>query len=46
MVAEEAVQKLGLKIEPHPNPYKLSWLKKGNEIKVSKRCLVTFFYGF
>ena len=28
MVSEEAIQKLGLAIEKHPNPYKLSWLKK------------------
>ena len=25
----------------HPNPYQLCWLQKGNEIKVSKRCLVS-----
>ncbi|TNV97344.1 hypothetical protein C5H24_12795, partial [Xylella fastidiosa] len=42
VVSEEAVQKLNLKTEAHPNPYKLSWLKKGNEVKVSKRCLVSF----
>lgn len=29
--------------EDHPNPYKLSWLKKGSEVKVTKRCLVSFF---
>ncbi|PKI66258.1 hypothetical protein CRG98_013339 [Punica granatum] len=28
----EAVQKLGLKTEKHPKPYKLAWLKKGGEI--------------
>lgn len=31
VVAEEAVQKLGLATERHPHPYKLSWLKKGTE---------------
>ncbi|XP_058202674.1 uncharacterized protein LOC131317120 [Rhododendron vialii] len=46
VVSEEAVQKLGLKTEPHPNPYKLAWLKRGNElVKVSKRCLVSFSVG-
>ena len=45
VVSEEAVQKLGLAIEKHPNPYKLSWLKRGNEVTVSKRCLVSFFIG-
>ena len=39
------VDKLGLKIEEHPKPYTLSWFKKGNEVKVSKRCLVNFSIG-
>ena len=43
VVSEDAVQKLGLAKEKHPNPYKLSWLKRGNEVTVSKRCLVFFF---
>ncbi|XP_030964692.1 uncharacterized protein LOC115985950 [Quercus lobata] len=42
VVSEEAVQKLGLATKKHPNPYKLSWLKRGNEVTVSKRCLVSF----
>nr|GEY58687.1 hypothetical protein [Tanacetum cinerariifolium] len=29
--AEEAVQKLGLKTENHPKPYKLQWLNRGGE---------------
>ena len=45
VVSEKAVQKLGLATEKHPNPYKLSWLKRGNEVIVSKRCLVSFFIG-
>ena len=32
VVRQEAVDKLGLKTEEHPHPYKLSWLKKGGEI--------------
>ena len=36
------VDKLKLKIETHPHPYKLSWLKKENEIKVNQCCLVSF----
>ncbi|GJX04998.1 putative CCCH-type zinc finger family protein [Tanacetum coccineum] len=39
------VDKLGLKTEEHPKPYTLSWFKKGNEVKVSKRCLVNFSIG-
>ncbi|GJZ48364.1 reverse transcriptase domain-containing protein [Tanacetum coccineum] len=42
LIAEEAVQKLGLKTENRPKPYKLQWLKKGGEVTVSKRVLVAF----
>ncbi|GKC76864.1 putative nucleotidyltransferase, ribonuclease H [Tanacetum coccineum] len=45
LVAEEAVQKLGLKTENRPKPYKLQWLKKGGEVTVSKRVLVAFSVG-
>jgi hypothetical protein len=44
-MAEEAVEKLALETEKHPNPYRLEWLKKGNEVVVSKRCLVSFSIG-
>lgn len=36
LVSKEIVQKLGLKIERHPSPYPLEWLKKGNEVTISK----------
>ncbi|XP_031378282.1 uncharacterized protein LOC116193680 [Punica granatum] len=39
------VEKLHLKVEPHPDLYKLSWLKKGNNVHVNKRCLVQFSIG-
>ncbi|GKB31452.1 putative nucleotidyltransferase, ribonuclease H [Tanacetum coccineum] len=45
LIAAEAVQKLGLKTENHPNPYKLQWLKKGGEVTVSKRVHVPFSVG-
>ena len=45
IVAIEAVQKLGLKTEKHPKPYKLVWLQKGGEIVVSHRVLVSFLMG-
>ena len=45
MVSTEALQKLGVKIETHPKPHKLSWLKKGGEVTVSKHALVTFSIG-
>jgi hypothetical protein len=31
--------------DQHPTPYRLEWLKKGTEVLVSKRCLVSFSIG-
>lgn len=45
MVSKEVVQKLGSKKKLHLNPYKLGWFKKGNEVKVTKHCLVSFSVG-
>ncbi|GJU02692.1 reverse transcriptase domain-containing protein [Tanacetum coccineum] len=45
VISTTMVDKLSLKTEEHPQPYKLSWFKKGNEVKVSKRCLVKFSIG-
>jgi hypothetical protein len=45
VVAEEVVQKLALDTKKHPTSYRLEWLKKGNEVIVSKRCLVYFSIG-
>jgi hypothetical protein len=45
VVAGKAVQKLALDTEKHPTPYRLEWLKKGNKVIVSKRCLVNFSIG-
>ncbi|KAJ0981298.1 hypothetical protein J5N97_009553 [Dioscorea zingiberensis] len=45
VVSEDAVQKLQLKTKRHPKPYNLSWLSKGNEVKVDRRCLVSFSIG-
>ena len=44
-VSLEMVQKLDFKMDPHPKPYKLSWLQEGSDIKVNKRCLVSFTIG-
>nr|GEW44841.1 hypothetical protein [Tanacetum cinerariifolium]GEY33732.1 hypothetical protein [Tanacetum cinerariifolium] len=45
LIAEEAAQKLGLKAKNRPKPYKLQWLKKGSEVTVYRRVLVTFYVG-
>ncbi|GKC59965.1 reverse transcriptase domain-containing protein [Tanacetum coccineum] len=42
VVSTYMVEKLGIKTEDYPEPYQLTWLKKGNNVKVSKRCLVEF----
>nr|GFB27392.1 reverse transcriptase domain-containing protein [Tanacetum cinerariifolium] len=42
VVSTYMVEKLGMKTEAHLKPYQLTWLKKGNTVKVSKRCLVQF----
>ena len=39
------VENLALKMEPHPDPYQLTWLKKGNVVKVNHRFLVQFSIG-
>ena len=36
------VRKLGLNTIPHPQPYALQWLKKGNEVQVTQQALISF----
>ncbi|GKC39996.1 putative reverse transcriptase domain-containing protein, partial [Tanacetum coccineum] len=45
LIAKEAVQKLRLKIENRPKPYKLQWRKKGGEVTISKHVLFAFSVG-
>ena len=45
VVSNDVVQKLELKTVLHHNLYKLCWLQKGSEIKVSTRCLISFTIG-
>ena len=45
VVSQEAIDKLKLVTQDHPHPYKLSWFKKGDEVKVMKRCLSHFISG-
>uniref|UniRef100_A0A0D2ZPN6 CCHC-type domain-containing protein n=1 Tax=Brassica oleracea var. oleracea TaxID=109376 RepID=A0A0D2ZPN6_BRAOL len=42
VISEEAVAKLALFAEPHPNPYKLIWLNTQTDIRVSRQCKVPF----
>jgi len=39
------VDKLQLKIKPHPQPYSIQWLNQGKGLKVSTRCLVSLCIG-
>ncbi|GAU25683.1 hypothetical protein TSUD_266100 [Trifolium subterraneum] len=39
------VDKLELHTQNHPHPYKLQWLNKGSEVKVTKNCLGSFSIG-
>nr|GEV79297.1 reverse transcriptase domain-containing protein [Tanacetum cinerariifolium] len=45
VVSTYMVEKLEMKTEDHPELYQLTWLKKGNTVKVSKCCLVQFSIG-
>ena len=39
------VEKLGLKKLPHPNPYKVSWLNKEQQVIVNEQVHVQFQIG-
>lgn len=45
VLLEAAVQKLNFATKPHPAPYRLAWLKRGNEIFITRRVLVSFSIG-
>ncbi|CAL8177990.1 unnamed protein product [Prunus armeniaca] len=45
IISKEAVEKLKLPIEKHPNPYKVAWFRKGSEVPITSRCLVKFTIG-
>lgn len=45
MVAKTMVDKLELPVQDHPEPYQLTWLQKGNTVRVTQRCLVHFSIG-
>jgi hypothetical protein len=45
MVSSEAIEKLRLKIEKHPKPYKLKWLNQDRKVIVDERYLISFSIG-
>lgn len=45
LVSKALVKKLQLKTSKHPSPYKISWIKKGAEAKVTEVCKVPLSIG-
>ena len=41
---QELVEKLNLKTERHPNPFRVAWVND-TSIPISFHCLVTFLFG-
>lgn len=44
-VSQEMVDKLNLATVAHAHPYSVSWIKKDNEVRIDKKCLVSFSMG-
>ena len=44
IASQELVEKLNLKTERHPNPFRVAWVND-TSILLSFRCLVTFLFG-
>ena len=45
LISTEMVEKLAMETHRHPSPYKVSWLQKGHQVCVTKKCLVNFKMG-
>ncbi|GJY37183.1 RPM1-interacting protein 4 [Tanacetum coccineum] len=45
IVSRDIVQRLRLRTEKHPNPYKVGWIKSVGDIKVTERCKIPFKIG-
>ena len=44
VVAESAIKRCRLKVEPHPHPFKVTWVNKANQT-VTHRCKVPIQIG-
>ena len=42
-VSEDLVKKLGLVTTPHPQPYNISWMKDGYELRITHQLKLTYF---
>jgi len=45
VVSTTLVEKLQLKVEPHPHPYSIQWLNKGKGLQIFSRHMVAFSIG-
>jgi hypothetical protein len=45
LISTEMVEKLELETIAHPSPYIVSWLQKGHQVNVTKKCLVEIKIG-
>nr|GFA09370.1 putative nucleotidyltransferase, ribonuclease H [Tanacetum cinerariifolium] len=45
LVSKALVKDFKLTIEPHPNPYQIGWIKKGQALKVTEICKVPLVMG-
>jgi len=45
LVSIEMVENMKLEKTAHPNPYKVSWLRKGHQFMISQQCKVEFKIG-
>jgi hypothetical protein len=45
VIAEAAIELLGLKTKKHPTPYRISWVNEANSVHVKQRCFVKFSLG-
>lgn len=45
IISKEAVEKFKFPVEKHHTPYKVALFRKGNEVTVTSRCLVSICDG-